>query len=243
MPTQITTDQGRQFESALFRELSNLIGAKHVHTTPYHPCANGLIERWHRTLKAALMCHQESWSDALPAVLLGLRCTYKDDISATPAELVYGSTIRLPGEFFSKETVTKTAEDYVTKLRNVMQGIRPVQTSAHATRNVFVHPEMSKCTHVFVRNDAVKPPLQPPYDGPYRILERTPKVWKLSIKEKEKAISIDRLKPAFGESEPALESSPTVTVQGNIPLQTTHPNPETFTTTRGRQVRFVHYRE
>lgn len=48
VPSQISTDQGRQFESNLFNQLSRMLGICHLRTTSYHPQANGLIERWHR---------------------------------------------------------------------------------------------------------------------------------------------------------------------------------------------------
>ncbi|CAK9809028.1 Retrovirus-related Pol polyprotein from transposon 412 [Anthophora quadrimaculata] len=51
-PLRITTDQGRQFESALFKQLSLMIGTKHLRTTAYHPAANGMVERFHRQLKS-----------------------------------------------------------------------------------------------------------------------------------------------------------------------------------------------
>lgn len=44
-PLRITTDQGGQFESALFKEISSIIGVNHLRTIAYHPQANGLIER------------------------------------------------------------------------------------------------------------------------------------------------------------------------------------------------------
>lgn len=76
-PLSITSDQGSQLESALFNALTNTVVSKRIHTTPYHPASNGIIERWHRTLKASLMCHSGTpWLDILPTVLLGLRTAY-----------------------------------------------------------------------------------------------------------------------------------------------------------------------
>jgi len=68
-------------------------------TTPHHPAANGLVERLHHTLKAAIMCHaDEKWTEALPLVLLGICTTYKEDLQSSAAELVYGEPLRVPGE-------------------------------------------------------------------------------------------------------------------------------------------------
>ena len=104
-PLRITTDQGRQFESHLFRQLSALTGATHLHTSSYHPSSNGMCERLHRQLKAALMCHSsDRWTQVLPTVLMGIRAAYKEELQATPAEMVYGDTIRLPGEFLHAGT-------------------------------------------------------------------------------------------------------------------------------------------
>jgi cleavage and polyadenylation specificity factor subunit 1 len=66
-PQTITTDQGRQFESQLFHSLASLCGIQLSRTTAYHPAANGLVERFHRTLKAAIVCHvDQKWTEALP---------------------------------------------------------------------------------------------------------------------------------------------------------------------------------
>ena len=40
------------------------------------------------------------WVKSLPLVLLGIRMNIKQDINCTSAELVYGTTLRLPSEFF-----------------------------------------------------------------------------------------------------------------------------------------------
>jgi cleavage and polyadenylation specificity factor subunit 1 len=66
-PQAITTDQGRQFQSQLFQTLARVCGIQIARTTAHHPAANGLVERFHRTLKAAIMCHaDQQWTETLP---------------------------------------------------------------------------------------------------------------------------------------------------------------------------------
>lgn len=132
VPLKITSDLGRQFESQLFKELNQLLGIKHLRTTPYHPQTNGLIERWHRTLKSSIKCHASmDWSRLLPTILLGLRVTYKEDISASPAELVYGTTLKIPGEFFTKGSSNLTETEFVTDFRRNMAMLRPSAPAHH----------------------------------------------------------------------------------------------------------------
>ncbi|XP_037931303.1 uncharacterized protein K02A2.6-like [Teleopsis dalmanni] len=122
VPKQIITDQGRQFESALFNELAKLIGAKHIRTSPRHPQANGLIERFHRTLKTAMKCkHEHQWSDAIPLIVLALRNIFKEDLKATPAKMVYGITLRLPSDFLehgNNDTIPE--HEFVENMRQMI---------------------------------------------------------------------------------------------------------------------------
>jgi transposase InsO family protein len=71
LPQTIITDQGRQFGSQLFHSLAKLCGIKLSRKTASHPAANRLLERFHRTMTAAIMCHADQhWTEALPLVLL-----------------------------------------------------------------------------------------------------------------------------------------------------------------------------
>ena len=96
-PETLTTDQGSQFESQLFKALLELIGCHRIRTTAYHPSSNGTIERWHRNLKAAIMCHSNiNWTRSLSTVMLGLRSNVLDS-GASPAEYVFGLYLTYPG--------------------------------------------------------------------------------------------------------------------------------------------------
>ena len=103
VPSTIVTDRGRQFESNLWHALMTLLGSKCTRITAYHPQSNGMVERFHRQLKAALKAqtNPSAWTDSLPLVLLGIRTALKEDTRSTAAEMVYGTTLRLPGEFFN----------------------------------------------------------------------------------------------------------------------------------------------
>ena len=54
VPSHMTSDRGTQFVSDLWRAMSNLLGTELQPTTAYHPQANGMVERLHRTVKASL---------------------------------------------------------------------------------------------------------------------------------------------------------------------------------------------
>ena len=164
VPSTIVTDRGRQFESQLWNTLMTLLGSKRARTTAYHPQTNGMVERFHRQLKAALKAqlNPDSWMEALPLVLLGIRTALKEDISSTAAEMVYSKTLRIPGEFFTSSPTTSLPDpsDYVSQLKTHMKCIRP-SPPCPTQRNTHIIDGLSTATHVFIRHDAVCKPLQP----------------------------------------------------------------------------------
>lgn len=201
-PLRISTDQGRQFESALFISLMKRFGIARIRTTAYHPQANGKIERWHRTMKTALMARNATtnWTEELPTVLLGLRTALRDN-HVSPALMTYGATLRVPADFFSSTTVPVQSRledhEYVRQLTTMMSTLAPCERKEATSLKPFVYKDLATCTHVYVRNDTVRSPLTPPYDGPYEVLERHEKFFKIQLPLRTSIISLDRLKPAY----------------------------------------------
>ena len=179
-----------------------LLGTNQICTTAYHPIANGLVERLHRQLKGVLKCMPDCthWTKALPLILLGLRTTVKQDLKCTTAELVYGTTLRLPGEFLHTHMHTTHTPDpvnYTNQLKTVMQKLQPPSVRRHQQRTTHIHKDLHTCSFVFVRNDAVKKPLKLPYNGLFKVLQRTNKRFTLDINGTKKTVSLDQLKTAY----------------------------------------------
>ncbi|XP_025997554.2 uncharacterized protein LOC113005865 [Solenopsis invicta] len=197
-PQTLTTDQGTQFESQLFAALLSLVGCKRVRPTAYHSASNGMIERWHRSLKAALMCHgTENWVNTLPTVLLGLRTHVHLDTMAFPAEFVYGTVLRVPGEFFLQDDFTPDPQIFISEFCEFMRQIKPVPVTHHHKKRAFFFKELNACSHVFLCTDAVKKPLERPYSEPFRIIKRdSDKVFTLDVNNRPISVSTERLKPA-----------------------------------------------
>ncbi|CAK9821234.1 hypothetical protein ANTPLA_LOCUS11223 [Anthophora plagiata] len=201
-PVHVTTDQGRQFESYLFKELNSLIGSTHLHTTAYHPASNGMVERFHRQFKAAIRCHENNrWTEVLPTILLGIRAAWKEDLKSTSADLVYGDSLRLPGEFLSPSSHSRDTTVFAKELRRHFHNIGPIAGSRHGNSRIFVYKELSNCKYVFLRRDSSKAILQAPYDGPYEVISRTDKVFTIKMGDKNSVVSINRVKPAFSIAE------------------------------------------
>lgn len=229
IPETITTDQGRQFESTLFKNLTEKLGIKHTRTTAYHPQANGIIERWHRTLKASIMANQNTnWLENLPLILLGLRSTVREELGYSPAEITYGRTLRLPCDFFVA-TPKAEPDTYVGRLQKRFEEIKPTPTSNHSIRKIFIHKELPKSSHVFLRTDSQRKPLQNPYEGPFEVKERDDKTYVIIINGKPKRVSIDRLKPAFLQNTEEIPKKTADVINPPAPKSTTR---------SGRRVRF-----
>lgn len=195
LPDDITSDRGSTFTSQIWLALAKLLGCNVHHTTSYNPESNGMVERFHRTLKAALMsrCTTPDWFTQLPWVLLGLRSCPREDSDISAAEMVYGDPLHVPADFFTPSL----PEGDLQALRQTVHKFVPCKPTYKDTKQRYVPQDLHTASHVFLRIDSHRPPLSPPYSGPFKVLQRRHKTFQLDIQGKHDWVSIDRLKPAY----------------------------------------------
>ena len=173
--------------------LCNKFSITRNRATSYHPQANGMVKCFYRQLKAAIMAHKtpNPWTSTLPAVLLGIRLTVKETLGRSTAEMTYGMTLRLPGDF----TENYTVDAELSPPRDTNQ------------KDTFQYKELDTCSHVFLQRIAIAPPLTAPYDGPYKVVARSSRVFKVVIKGRVETVTADRVKPAHIKCTPENEQT------------------------------------
>ena len=202
VPDDITSDRGPQFTSHLWSELNRLLGISASNTTAYRPQANGLVERFHRQLKGSLKARLQGphWMDELPLVLLGIRTAWREDPDCSASDLVYGTSLRIPGEFLPHEPRNlRVSSEFLRQLQDNMRTVLPPAHEFHGSHSAYQPDNLASTGYVYVRHDAHRSPLQRPYDGPFKILEAHNKYYVLDVNGRHDSVSIDRLKTAYGK--------------------------------------------
>lgn len=126
------TDQGRNFESNLLKEILHTFQVDRVRTSPGRPCANGKAEKMIRFIKNGISKHvgpdQKDWPEPIPLVLLSYRASDHTSSGYSPAELMFGRKLTLPADIQTRppgapaSRLTKPElSEYVNRMRDTLR--------------------------------------------------------------------------------------------------------------------------
>jgi hypothetical protein len=125
--------------------------------------------------------------------MLGLHAAPWEDSGILPAELTFGAALSLPAAFIT--SLERSPETFLRELQSFLPCASPLSATPASSRLPPAATALDAATHVYVRAPPAAPALSPAYRGPYRVLWRGPKFYRLAIGGREDTISIDRLKP------------------------------------------------
>lgn len=116
LPKIVQTDQGTNFKSKMFAQVLKSLNIVHKMSSTYHPQSQGAIERFHQTLKSVLRKHclesQRDWDESIPLVLFAVREAVQESLGFSPAQLVFGHSVRGPLQVLKEQLVDSEKRHY-----------------------------------------------------------------------------------------------------------------------------------
>ena len=112
-PIEPHSDQNKNFESAVLKEMCELYSIKKTWTAPLHLQLNGMVERLNWTVKEYFPKVVNEQQKDIPEFLLAYPSAVNDSTSRLPAKIIFGTEIKLPGdlEFDVKSANSPTERD------------------------------------------------------------------------------------------------------------------------------------
>jgi hypothetical protein len=219
VPSKLTVDNGKQFDSQDFRDFCLSIGTKLAFASVYHPQSNGVVERANgkifTAIKKRLLDDKGKWADQLPEVVWALNKTECRATGFTPFCLLYGSKAVMPQEIKHGSPRTSisaisdvdepTSKDLIDGDRVfALQALNKYQAQTKAWRdNAVVLREFNKGDLVLVRTTRTESrgKLEPKWEGPFIVKSKaSPSAYRLSTpsgKDLEHSWNIDNLHKFF----------------------------------------------
>lgn len=232
-PARITTGQGRQFKADLFHQLTQLTGTAYSWITTYHPAINGMVERFHRQLKAAIKYHQaEAWAEILPIVLMRIRPAIKKDLRTIVADAT--KQFGYQKNSFRKRHPPR-CKQRTSISRIYVEGSRTYDLNLWNATGIYLSLNIRtwRRHHMSSSDMMARQKLCNRYTMVHT--NGAPKFYKIKIKEKAVNISVDRLKQAYTIAE--LESPASSTSTSVQPQEQQRETPkEVLTKTRSGRI-------
>ena len=114
VPLEVHTER-RNFESRIFRKLSQLLGIKKTRTSALHPQSDDQLERQHQTILNYLAKfidkNQKDWDRWIPMYLLAYRSSKHEATGVTSAGLYFAQDLRLPVDLLRRNPPKYEAEN------------------------------------------------------------------------------------------------------------------------------------
>ena len=221
-PRVILTDQGKEFDSYLFKDCCRIMGSWKKRTTPFHARCNGLTERLNQTIERMLSAfvqeNQKDWDSQVHTVMMAYRTAVQESTGVTPYAMMFGEECPVPLDwvFGAPKQVPEEKIQFVRDLkrqinaafevarRSMLSAIKRQKRSYdRGAKNVAFEVGQFVMCHDKTKKVGRNPALRAKWRGPYIIVAKhndASVVIQESQRGVAKACHVDRLKHCFPPS-------------------------------------------
>ena len=179
IPRLVIADGGKQFTSILTKEFARLMEIDLSFTAAYHPESNGVVERWHRDLGAALrvaissVAGNRDWLQALPAAVLAHNTTFHQALGMSPHMCLFGQEARNPVSQLTtihnlKEVVNRSATDRVANIERAHAKCKDTLAKAQER---YKHTMEKRMGLISKNGELIENKVYVPREGDYVLLD------------------------------------------------------------------------
>ena len=216
---ELVHDQGTNFISKIMTELCNSLGISQITCTAGHQQTNGLLERFHSTLKNMIKSLSEqqmtTWDHFIQPFLFAYREVPNQATGHSPFELLYGREVRGPLSLIKNAWVVKdyTPPNVVQYMLDMRQRMVTLMQDAHENKMVSqqktkINYDKSAKARIFDVGDKVlvflpvgASKLESKWQGPYTVTKVLNGInCEVSMPDKRKSkrvLHVNMLKPWF----------------------------------------------
>ena len=223
-PLEIHTDQGKNFQSNLFKAFCKALEITQTRTTPYHPSSNGQVEVFNRVILQMIRAYVsrgvKDWDEHLPLISMALHSMKNKSTGFSANMLMLGREVIQPIDLILG-LPRPSPQDPATWVAYLTSNLSKIHTLARekigSTQlrqkrdyDLRVYERSFKEGDVvYLRDSAtqigISSKMRPPWIGPYLIIRARPPVYALQGRRKVQFVHHDRIKPCHDSSE--LEES------------------------------------
>jgi transposase InsO family protein len=182
-PRVIQSDNGSEFVNSVISEMLSLLEVEHRLTTPYHPHANGVVERKIQDVialtKKCIKAKEHEWSKYTDSIQSAMNLRITGLHGSTAFTVFFGRKRNLFKDFREQIQLTANEDEILRRVEQLQKFFYPatvkkVEAAQKRMHDKFALQHKVKTipdgAMVMAVNEMCRDKMEPRYEGPYKVV-------------------------------------------------------------------------
>jgi hypothetical protein len=184
-PKIMISDQGKEFNNELIKQITTSSGIEHRVTAAYNPRTNGMTERFNQTFIESLRKHSEKdqtdWPKWIPFIMIAYKTRIHSTTGFTPFELMFGrkmnkfeanpnyKSLSEEAEISKRSEELKVLLEKHEEARTIIDEKQEIQKQNQNNQHKISVDKIKPGTTVLITNEGMNSKLDARYKGPFTV--------------------------------------------------------------------------